>query len=270
MYLGRKERHRWGGHHLDDGGQAFWRLHRRRHQLVQDLGRGHEEEPASVDVRHLPQGEPEAGHRAVAPTSTAYRPEQVLVLVRVGMDHLPVGGDHVGTEQVVDGEAVGAAQIADATTQCQTGDTDGWGIPEAGHQPELRRGVRALTGGHAGLHRDGAGVHVHIDAFHGAGVEYVDPVAGGPRCRVMPAASDHERRALVGKDGYRAGHVADVRRSDQRQGTGVAADHHQFPGGVVLAGRRSDQGSPHLGLETLQDGGPVVLARHVCLLSLER
>jgi len=53
------------------------------------------------------------------------RPEQVVVLGLAGPHRPAIGGDHVGREQVVDGQPISAGQVADAAAQCETADAGG-------------------------------------------------------------------------------------------------------------------------------------------------
>ena len=55
----------------------------------------------------------EGRHDAEVPAAAAKSPEQVRVLVLVGYFDLTVSGHDLGREQVVDGQAVGAGQVAD-------------------------------------------------------------------------------------------------------------------------------------------------------------
>jgi hypothetical protein len=69
------------------------------------------------------QREPEGRDDAEVAATPAQRPEQVGVLVEGRPDEAALGGDHVGGEQVVDGQPVLAHEPADATAQRDSTDT---------------------------------------------------------------------------------------------------------------------------------------------------
>ncbi len=72
-------------------------------------------------------------HSEVAATATEC-PEEILILVVAGRDLLAVGGDHIGTDQVVARQAVRPCQISDPTTQRQPADTRGGDDPPGSRQ----------------------------------------------------------------------------------------------------------------------------------------
>jgi hypothetical protein len=84
------------------------------------------------------------GHPEVA-AAAADRPEQVGVVLVVGPQQPAVGGDEVGGQQVVDGQAVLADQVADAAAKGDAADADRAGVAEPGRQPIARCG--AAVGG---------------------------------------------------------------------------------------------------------------------------
>ncbi len=64
----------------------------------------------------------ERGDNAEVASSAAQRPEQVRVLLVVGLNDAAVGGDHFGGDEVVRGEAELAAEPADAAAGGQAAD----------------------------------------------------------------------------------------------------------------------------------------------------
>jgi len=69
------------------------------------------------------QRELERGDDAEVAAAASQRPEQVGVLVGGRPDDADLGGDHLGGEQVVDGEPVLAREEADAAAEGEPGDT---------------------------------------------------------------------------------------------------------------------------------------------------
>ena len=68
------------------------------------------------------QGEPERGDDAEVAAAASQRPEQIGVFVGGRVDDAPLGGDHFGGKQVVDGEPVFAHEEADAAAEGEAGD----------------------------------------------------------------------------------------------------------------------------------------------------
>jgi hypothetical protein len=61
-------------------------------------------------------------------------------VVGVDAQELAVGGDQLGGQQVIDGQAVLSDQVADAAAQGDPADADRAGVAEPGRQPVGRRG----------------------------------------------------------------------------------------------------------------------------------
>ena len=75
---------------------------------------------------HRMRLEQEGRDHAEVSAAAAQRPEQVAVLLCVG-DHEPaVGQNHVGAQQIVDGQAELARQMSDAAAERQAADAGSW------------------------------------------------------------------------------------------------------------------------------------------------
>ena len=68
------------------------------------------------------QGESERADDAEVPAAASQRPEQVGVLVGRRSDDVALGGDHLGLDEVVDGEPVLAHKPADAAAEAEAAD----------------------------------------------------------------------------------------------------------------------------------------------------
>ena len=106
------------------------------------------------------QPELERGHDAEVAAAAAQAPEQLGVLVLAGVHELAVGGDDVGGEQVVAGQAELAHQPADAAAEREPGDPGGGHEPAGDGEPEGLRLVvevrpRAAALGDGGAARRG-------------------------------------------------------------------------------------------------------------------
>ena len=102
------------------------------------------------------QAEGELGDDTEAGARAAERPEQVGVLVAAGPADLAVGGDDLGLEQVVDGPAEPAGEVAEPAAERQPGDADlGEEAERHGEAVCLGRAVDVAEQA-ARLHRRGA------------------------------------------------------------------------------------------------------------------
>ena len=88
------------------------------------------------DHAHRVQLEQEAGDDAEIAAAAAQRPEQVGVLLLAGGDEAAVGEHDIGLEQIVDGQAIFARQIAVPAAQRQAGDAGGGNDARRHGQPE--------------------------------------------------------------------------------------------------------------------------------------
>ena len=179
-------------------------VHDDRGELV-----GHVGDPVAVEAQHLRRllhrpddrsGEDlgtdgvelelELGDDAEVPPGPADAPEQVAVLLGAGLDQLPVGGDQVHRQQLVDGQAVLAHQPADAAAQGEPGQPgvghdarrhgqpEGLGLPVELAQPDPR--LRP--------HRPAGQVDPH--ALHQGEVDHQPVVAHRQAGKAVAAASD--------------------------------------------------------------------------------
>src|SRR6185437_14540911 len=109
-------------------------------------------------------------------------PEQVLVLRRAGLPELPVGGDDVDRDEVVDREPVLAAEVTDSAVQRQAGDTRRRDNAAGDREAEQLGLAIEVSPGRAALHTDGLRIRLDVDAAHLREVEHdaavVDGVAG--------------------------------------------------------------------------------------------
>ena len=104
---------------------------------------------------------PDLGGDSEVATAAADRPEEVGLLVLVGVDDAAVGEHELGPEDVVDREAVAARQVADPAAEHQTAGSGRADEPYG-------RGQSVLAGGRVDLAeqaaaRDGGGSRVGVD-----------------------------------------------------------------------------------------------------------
>ena len=170
-----------------------------------------------------------------------------------------VGGDDVGGDQVVAGQADLAHQPADAATEREPGDPRG-GHQAAGHrEPErLRLVVEVRPRAAAPGHRGAAG---GVDA-HGGHRRQVDDdasVAGGEARQGVPAAADGDEQVLAAREVHRAHHVRDAGAADDQRWpsvVGAVPDSARLVVGLI-------GGPDELAAQALLELGERRLAEHV-------
>ena len=159
------------------------------------------------------QAELELGHHAEVAAAAAQAPEQLGVLALARAHRLPVGGDQVGRDQVVAGQAVLAHQPADAAAEREPGDAGGGDEAAGRGQAEgLGLGVE-LAPGEAALGPHGARLGVDPDALHRREVDHQAAVAGGVAGHVVAAAAHGDGQALAAGEADRGDDVARARCS---------------------------------------------------------
>jgi hypothetical protein len=132
----------------------------------------------------------ERGDDAEVAATTTQTPEQVRVLLLVGGQELPIGGDDVGGKQVVTGQAVLAQEPPEATTQRQTGHPGGTDEAAGCRQIEDLGIVIDLTPGETRLTARRAADGIDPEAFHRREVNHQATVADGVTGHVVAAAAD--------------------------------------------------------------------------------
>ena len=171
-----------------------------------------EEHRPAVDV--LDRAEPELERRDDAEVAAAApdRPEEVGVVLLAGDVEGAVTGHHVGGQQVVEGEAETAREVADAAAEGQPADTGGRDDAARRGQPErVRRGVEVAPGRAARDPRRLA-QRVDPDAAHRGQVDDHAPVAGAEPRHAVSTTPDRDRQVVVGGEAHRRHHVPGVDR----------------------------------------------------------
>ena len=163
-----------------------------------------------------------------------------------------VGQHHVHVEQVVDGEAAGAREVADAAAEGEAADAGGGDDAAGGRQAEGVGGVVDVAPGAAALDAHGAVRRIDADALHRDEVDHQAVVADAEAGAVVPAAADGDEEAVLAGEVDGGDHVGDVRAAgDQR---GLAVDHRvvDLAGGVVARVVRADKGTPEARTQRLE------------------
>ena len=118
------------------------------------------------DHLHRMQLEQEAGHDAEIAAAAAQGPQQVGILLLAGGDEAAVGQHDIGLEQIVDGQAVFARQIAVAAAQRQAGNAGGRDDARRNGQPEGMGSVVDVALRATGADPGGPCLGINANAFH--------------------------------------------------------------------------------------------------------
>src|SRR5262245_34147098 len=97
------------------------------------------------------QSEQGGGDNPKVATSSPDHPEEVSVLVGIGGDQPPIRQYYIHGEQIIDGEAILARQVAVSATQGQSADTGGHEEGAHCRQAKDMRGMIHVTPGAAAL-----------------------------------------------------------------------------------------------------------------------
>ena len=165
------------------------------------------------------QAERERGDHAEVSAAAAQRPEQVGVLGFGRRHHAAVGQHELGLQQVVDGQAVLAGQVAVAAAEGEAADPGGG--DDAGRRRQTVRVGRAvhLTPGRAALDPGGAPVGVHVDAVHRRQIDDEAALDGAETRAVVAAPADGDREVRRPRE----------LESGRDVGGGSAAHDHRRP-----------------------------------------
>src|SRR5215207_987487 len=117
------------------------------------------------------------------------------------MDHIAVGGDDLGGEQVVNCQSVLADQEADAAGEGDAADPDRAGVSQPGDPPALAGGNRVFARRGAGPDPGALPVGVDLDRLQFGEVDHQPAVAGSVAGPAVPAAADGELEAALARGG---------------------------------------------------------------------
>jgi len=156
------------------------------------------------------------------------------VSLGVGSQQLAVGGDDLGGQQVVDGQAVLADQVADPTAQGEAADPDRAGVAEPGGQPIGPRPSRVVAGGQARLGPSGPLGGVDVQRPQLGEVEDDAAVGGAVAADAVAAAADGQLQPGLAGQGHDPGDLGGVGGPDDDRRVEVESAVEHGAGLVVV------------------------------------
>ena len=200
--------------------------------------------------------ERERGDDAEVPAAAAQRPEQVGVRGLAGGHECAVGEHHIGGEEIVDGEAEAAGQVADAAAQRQARHPGGPDKPGRGGHAERHGRVVDISPGAAGIGADGVIRRADRGAAEQRQVDDQRAIGYPQPGRAVPAAPHGDLCAVGAGEPDAGDHIGGVPAARDRRR--VLVDHAVVHGARLVVTRisRHDQITAHGGgqLAVLQGG----------------
>ncbi len=202
--------------------------------------------------------EQERGDDAEVAAAAANRPEQIGVLLGIG-GHEPAVGQHdVDLEDVVDGQAAAAGEMAEPAAERQAADAGG--RDDAGRHgiAERVRGVIDIAPCAAAFDAHGLRHRVDANTLHPRQLDHQAVVDAAEAAGVVTAALDGEQHLLLACEVHGGDDVGDI--SHARDEARLLVDHRvvDLAGFLVTGVGRLDQFAAQTGLER-GDGG---IGRH--------
>ncbi len=178
-------------------------------------------------------------HAEVA-ASTAQRPVKVGVLRSGCGDHLSVGGDDPGRDEVVAAEPGLLREPADAAAERQPRDAGVADLPTRHRLPVGLRGRVEVGPRGAGTAADAVGAGIDRDVAHAAEVQHEAVVDGPVAGEAVPAAAHRQLEVVLAGESDRGGDVGGRRcaRDDRGPAVDVAVPE---AAALVVAGVSCDE-----------------------------
>src|ERR1700722_1911220 len=173
------------------------------------------EHRAAEYVAHLVQTVFERGHDAEVAAAAAHPPKKVLVFDCVRGQQLPLGSDHIRTDDIVDRQSVLGMQVTPPAAECQTRDADGRDYPERGGQPERLSLTIKLAERKSGLGACRVSCRIDAYALHRREIDHETRVANGLAGDTVSPAAHGDQYVMIAGETHTRDHVG---------GTGTARD----------------------------------------------
>jgi hypothetical protein len=204
------------------------------HEVV--VGVGRVEDRPGVDHRsHLVQLELEARDDPEVAAPAAQPPEELGVRALRDVQQPPVGGDDVGADEVVAGEAVLTHQPADAAAQREAGNARRRNEAAGGGQA-VRLGLVVDIGpDRPAANRGAASDRVHVDVVHRTEIDHDPAIDGGEAGDAVTAPAHGDGQVVAPGKGDRGEHVGDAGTTDDHSRAVPVVRSVPDLGGLVVA-----------------------------------
>jgi hypothetical protein len=153
------------------------------------------------------QREPERADDAEVPAAASQGPEQVGVIAGRRPDDVALGGDHLGLDEVVDGEPVLAHEPADAAAQAEAADAGVAHDAARGRQTMGLCLVVDISPEGAALDEGRALDRIDRHGAHRRQVDHDPAVAHRGAGHVVAPAADGDLEIAVAGEAHRRGHI---------------------------------------------------------------
>src|SRR5581483_5752449 len=181
-------------------------------------------------------------NNAEVAAAAAQRPEQVLVFRRAGGEQRAVGGDYVGGDQVVAGEAVLPCEPSQTAPQGKTGDSGAGDHAHGCSQPKSLRLPIKFPEMDAGFGAHAGDSGIYANTFHQGKVDHQTVVADALPGDAVPPAADRDKKLMLAGDAYTGDNVRGAEAASNGGGTAVNAGVVNCPRRVIAVRSGEQQG----------------------------
>ena len=199
---------------------------RAKRKASRPCSRGKKSGPATRFGADLVQLELHRGDHPEVAATAAQSPEEIRVFAGAGGNQAPIGGHHIGREQVVAAQAVLAHEPTESTAEGEAGDPGGGDDAAGGGQAKDLRFPVELTPGDAAVDPGPAGGWVDPDAFHAGQVDRQTAIAERGAGDVVTTGAHRHGQIVVPGEGERVQHV---RHTSTMGDEGRVAVDHRIP-----------------------------------------
>jgi hypothetical protein len=193
----------------------------------------------------------ERGYDAEVAAAAAQGPEQLGVGIVAGRDDLTGGQDHLGRQQVVDGQPIAAHQPALTATQGQARDPRARDRAAGRCEPKRRGCSIELADEYAWLRSDRLPDWIDVDALHRRQVDHQSFVGDGLSGDVVAASAYGDLQSLLAAEVDRVDHVCGAKAAGDQGGSLVDEAVVDAPRLVVVGGAGTEDLAGELRRERL-------------------
>ena len=163
------------------------------------------------------------------------RPKQVAILLGIRGDEPAVGQYDVGAEQIIDGQAALAGEMAQAAAERQSADAGARNNPSGNGQAEGMRGVIHIAPDASAADTNRTSCRIHMNVLDAGEVDGQGIVGDAEAAGIVPATADGDPQSAGSSEFHRRDHIGHVHALDDEPR--LLVDHRvvDFPGVLVGA-----------------------------------